>query len=164
MIYLWSGTCDLTVKDKSTGSLTLRFKEIEDGKKHYEEQVSKILSLTSTYSRIQLCLMHVPTYSIESWTIYKETGGDKKTAHQDDEILARQVKEINNFISAFNKDGGFMYSILHFVVMNNRKTKNRTEQLTPALYRDGIHTRNLLAGVWIRRRMERIQRDCYELK
>ncbi|CAG2228076.1 unnamed protein product [Mytilus edulis] len=98
IIYLWSGTCDLTKKEG-------RFIKIKSHSKQsiqtIEEQYNRAINIVSKYQNAEIKFIDCPLLSISNWNKYK---GHKnpETYKVEDFLVTKQIQELNYKIYQLN--------------------------------------------------------------
>ncbi|CAG2188875.1 unnamed protein product [Mytilus edulis] len=98
IIYLWSGTCDLTKKEG-------RFIKLKSHSKQsiqtIEEQYNRAINIVSKYQNAEIKFIDCPLLSISNWNKYK---GHKnpETYKVEDFLVTKQIQELNYKIYQLN--------------------------------------------------------------
>ena len=157
-IYLWSGTCDLTVKDG-------RYIKLRPNPDHILGQLTgELMSLeeSATNRGFKITLLNVPNYSLVTWNSIK--GHPNPTQFTADDIeLRRRVQVINTVIDDINLRRDVRSPKFNADTERPHKHKNGLTQYTTnwSLYRDGVHPGPLLSQVWMRSICVEIQKGCF---
>ena len=123
-IYIWSGTCDLTIKKGQC--IQLRSHCAEPDASIYED-FHNIRQLVAHYDRdvVHLTLLEVPIYSISKWNSSKGHTNPKIFVDQD-KILMNQIEKLNDVIK-INLSLNTYSPRFSQDLLNNRKSKSQTK-------------------------------------
>ena len=160
-VYLWVGTCDLTIKRGD-------FIDLQDNTEQALRSLSdNLLQLEEFFqgrSSAKLTILQIPYYSIRKWNSLK--GDDTSESPQNiekDLELKRLVDVSNGVIDQIN----FRLSTRSpkFNLDIERQSKKRQQapkiSINWGLFKDGVHPDDLLARVWLRNICKGIIRECY---
>lgn len=156
-LYIWIGTCDLTVKEKKFISLR---KSPNDGLESLKSHLLKIKELCSS-AKIKLTFLHIPVYSIQLWN--KAKGHPESDQFKsDDERLNTLIDAANQFIDHVNCSIGSHSPKLNQDLVRSRKKKGQKARysLNFNLLRDGIHPGKNLSQTWLAHICKKIIVDC----
>jgi hypothetical protein len=108
----------------------------------------EIVKLLKIYPECKLTFLEIPPYSIHSWNLYQKHP-DVDQFKSDDDILLKQIQELNDHIRYINRTLGtrtpnFSTDIQHRNKNSQKKSRN---QYNVQLYKDGIHPTTNLAKV-----------------
>lgn len=154
-IYLWIGTCDLTVK---SGRYIVLNKD--SSVKTFKDN---LLFLKDTYASesVKITFIHVPYYSIRIWN---KTKGHKSPEQytSDDETLNSRIDNINNYIDDLNSELSSYSPKINGDLLRSRKRANSLQRYSQnfKLLPDGIHPGTILAKAWFVTLVKIINRDC----
>lgn len=157
-VYVWLGTCDLTVK---RGKYVTLMNEYEES---YDKLINnfKLLSRFAEERKFKVVFLEIPYISLES---YNRFYGHKNPEifREDDLRLQRTFSSINEEIVQMNKRSSVHSPRFNCDLEKNRKNKGgqTKKRYNLNLYRDGIHPDTKLARHWLRRISERVRSDCY---
>ena len=170
-IYIFTGTCDLTIKQTLASSTPGRkrpritrspFIQLRDPtsvvllKRHYV-WIQNLLAKKN----VKLTFLHVPLYSIERWN--KSKGHPNPGSFKsDDKKLTEYVLSINNFIDARNQELGTYSPKLNQDLKRSRKAKKGKQRYSWNfnMYSDGVHPKDKLAKSWLKSISRTVKRDC----
>ncbi|KAK3085125.1 hypothetical protein FSP39_024764 [Pinctada imbricata] len=158
-LYVWLGTCDLTVKNKQFTSLRADDFATVD---YIERKLNEIVSFLRRFSGVKLTILEVPVYSIVEWN--RSKGHKDPNSFSDQDVkLQSQVQELNNRIRNINdhlksRSPRFTLDILRSKRNNKGKTKKSVFNFK--LYSDGIHPGALLGKLWFRQISSLMINDC----
>ena len=167
-VYIFTGTCDLTIRQrrqtglgKTQRSVKSRYvtlwgpNSVDSLKRHYL-MVKRLLEK----KRVKVTFLHVPLYSIERWNRAKGHP-DPKQFHQDDKRLTSYVESVNLFIDKINAEMGTYSPKLNEDLRRSRKGKNKKQRYSWNfnLYSDGIHPKTKLAKSCLKSIARKVRRD-----
>lgn len=162
-LYIWLGTCDLTIYNKPFIELTSNTAQKVQELLNNFQQISEVLS---HYPGCKLTFLEIPPYSIFEWNKGHQHSEPNKFL-SDDITLMKHIDEINNHIRYINTtlsvptpSPSFAASVLHIINSKNKHQK-ASDKYNFTLYKDGIHPKSTLARVWLRRIAHVIKRDCW---
>ena len=164
-LYVWFGTCDLTAYDKQTRFISIKDQTNETIQKvvnNYQE----IAEIVKKYPEVKLTFLAIPPYSIHSWNLYQKHP-DAEQFKSDDDILLKQIQELNQHIHFINSTLGtrtpnFSTDIQHRINTSNKNSQKKARnRYNFQLYKDGIHPTANLAKVWLRKLSYQIKIDCW---
>ncbi|CAC5400783.1 unnamed protein product [Mytilus coruscus] len=163
-LYVWFGTCDLTIYDKHSRYINLRT-ETDDSIQTIVNNYQEIAVLLKSYPGCKLSFLETPPYSVSLWNSYQKHP-DVQQFKNDDDILLKQIKELNNHIRYMNDTLGtrtpnLSADIQHRINTSNKNDLNKARnQYNFNLYKDGIHPTTNLAKVWLKKITQQIKIDC----
>lgn len=153
-LYVWIGTCDLTVKGKKY--IQLRRNSTEA----LEQNLQKIKNLI-TNSNVKLTFFHIPYYSIRLWN---ETKGHENPSSykESDDQLTSLIDTANGFIDKLNLEQNTSSPKFNEDLRRSRKSKGRKARYSTnySLLLDGIHPKKTLATLWLLSMKKKIFKDC----
>ena len=167
-VFIWTGTCDLTIKDTVTVGLGRRQKLVKS--KFVVLRSSNACSLLQRHyfmikrplerKNVKVTFLHVPVYSIQRWNMLKGHPCPRKFK-TDDKRLTEIVIQVNEFIDKPNHSIGTYSPRLNQDLIRSRKSKNKKQRYSYrfGLYSDGIHPRHKLAKSWLKS-VCRVIRKC----
>ena len=173
-IYVWLGTCDITLKQGKY--IDLRYEKKDTQKllnriKHRYEDVIYALQHLKKKHPPKITLLEVPHYSI---SLYNASKGhtNPQSFYKKDLVLAKQIDQVNQIISELNK--GLEGHSPKFSLDLTRPTKGhrgkkskykvqraRSHYNFNNVYIDGLHPNPLLSKLWYHRIGVQIVRDCF---
>lgn len=162
VLYVWTGTCDLTVKEGHFIQLKSRDNTaVNELIATYKE----IYSYVSKFSHVKLVFLELPHYSIYNWnfTYHHITPGIFK---YDDFKLSGQIDQVNTFIRETNlmlRGHSPKFSVDLENCCADRTSYsygNRYSYKFNSYYIDGIHPCPTLARLWLIRICRCIISDC----
>ena len=160
-LYIWLGTCDLTVKEGKFISLrSTDFQVVTDLCQTYQD----ILKYMRKFPTVRLIFLQIPLYSVYWWNAFHNHPEPDQFVKQD-EILHDQLYEVNKYLVTLNN---YLHEGINSPDFNSdilasrkghydRKTRYSTSF---ALYLDGIHPSPVLAKLWLIRLCLRFANDC----
>lgn len=164
-LYVFLGTCDLTVKK---GKFTeLRHTDDISAISYAKFQIERYISFVKQFTTVTLVFLEIPPYSIEAWNKAKGHR-DPKNFHSQDFILLERIALVNEYIrivnekSSENRDLPLSSPRFKLDLLKFRKEKGGKQRKTLNFsnYKDGIHPTCLLARCWMKRIVAQILTDC----
>ncbi|CAG2201935.1 unnamed protein product [Mytilus edulis] len=164
-IYIWLGTCDLTVKERDH---KINIRSTSDSSIiHLSEKFQEIGRFLSGFPEVRYTILKIPHYSIEVYN--KSKGHQNYTEYKDnDSILWNQIDTINQEIDSINSAIGSHSPFFSLDLYRNSKYKKGKHRDSCQrhiynfnFYTDGIHPNHLLSKVWLKRTTNQISRDCW---
>ena len=160
VLYLWLGTCDLTVKQGKY--ISLRSK---DNLTAYEliNTFKDIYKFIKDFPTVELSFLELPPYSIYEYN--KVHGNDNQEFREDDKLLAGQIDIVNSFVRETNillRKSSPKFSL---DLENCKKSHNKPSAYSyrfSTFYTDGVHPIPPLAKLWLYRICKEIVKDCVE--
>ena len=157
-LYVWLGTCDLTIKQGRYIHLkTTDENSVDEILRNFEQIVELVRNVNC-----KVTFLHCPIYSI---AIYNKYRGHPDVAefHGYDVILKNQIARLNDNINYLNSVNNTSISpAFTRLVYATKRVRNRSSsRYCYELYVDGIHPDILLARVWNMLILRRVIRDCY---
>lgn len=171
VVYLWTGTCDITEKVRhlnsygkyvKTNQIKLQNEDVQGVTDDLKQKYTVFSDFCKTLEGVTLVCLEIPFYSIQAWN---ETfnGQDKEEYKRQDKILIDIIISVNNAIRDVNRQNSVLSPKFATDVVNIRKSSGKPSQYTLNinLLSDGIHPIDILARVWLERLLIRIFIDCY---
>lgn len=159
-LYVWLGTCDLTVKSHRFISL----RSVSDETVNYlEQQFQKLINFTSKLKNVEVTFLEIPVYSITKWNESRRAK-ELSDFKEQDKILESQINRLNEKIRILNRQTTYRSPKFSLDLLRNRKTnkgKKSTYYYNFELYNDGIHPCKTLSKLWLKQLTALISRDCY---
>ena len=151
IVYIWAGTCDLTVRTKVGGKpkIAIRNKGTETIDR-IKQQVERAFSIIQRFhGKIQIKFVDVQPVSTEKHNRQKGSLTDASVAHAEDVKITEQALEINRVIRAVSKDNNAQTVGLTRFITKSRGTKGGKPRYSVNfdLYEDGVHPDKKLAKV-----------------
>ena len=153
IVYVWLGTCDLTVLDHKTRYINLRSTD--------NESVNNLIKvyrdfhkLIAQYPTVELAFLEIPIYSIVCWN---RTHGHKHSEVfvSDDLKLEHQINLVNRWIRETNLLLRKHSPKFSCDIQNSRKSyrmrRSRFSYKFNSYYLDGIHPCKQLSKLWLLR-------------
>lgn len=156
-LYIWSGTCDFTKKEKKF--VTLR-RPTETTLEKYKHDVRSLKQLCAS-AKVKVTFLEVPYYSIVDWNKFK--GHQSPTDFADDDKLLKElVDAANKFLNELNAETGALTPKLSQHLVRSRKAKGKKQRysLNLKLLSDGVHPSVNLAKSWLSAICRQIDSDC----
>jgi hypothetical protein len=162
-LYVWLGTCDLTFKTNDTVDIRENPKEAIDNLiRNFED----IVTLIQGYPVCKVTFLEIPVYSIYLWNKAKEHPDPRSFISKDNTLISHildanhKIRALNNRLSV--RSPGLNNDVYHPITCHTKNKHKRARDLYNFnLYRDGIHPKELLAKVWLRKIIQRIRIDCW---
>ena len=150
-LFIWIGTCDLTVRNGKYISLR---SDNDDSIDKLIQNFEEIEALFKTYTECSLTFLEIPVYSIFEY--------NKKQGHKDHNqfisyCLIQQVHKANERNRQINtrldsSSPNFCLDLSHNKVRNTKNQHIRLrDKYNFTLYRDGVHPSINLSKVWLRK-------------
>lgn len=158
-IYFWTGTCDLTFKNKKSIHLASREEGIVED---LITTFKKVSNLQEECKGVKVTILEIPFYSIQAWNRNKGLK-PREVEEEEDHILKKQIETINKEIRKLNTDHNLRAPRFNLDLQRCRSGKQRgykTYYINYNLLKDGIHPGEQLAQVWLRNLTTHIIRDC----
>ena len=155
-LYVWLGTCNLTVKKGRYVYLNP-----EHGVAQFIADCESIASL-ARQRKFKLTFLEIPHFSINKWN---ELKGHKKPDKfvLRDKVLEKRTQIANEHIQRINNLNQVTIRPLNVDLEVTRKNKARRAKryYNHNLYKDGIHPLPELSRCWLRKLTMQIRADCY---
>lgn len=165
IIYLWTGTCDLTYKSRGLSYLKSDTVDNNESVSNLIDLFREFKSFCKTYRNVDILILESPPYSIYQYNTRTESLGEEQDNRfkSQDKILAKQVASVNKQIREINGQDNLVSPTFKHDVVSNRKSANRQayESFNYKLSLDGIHPDTLLSQVWMRRILIQMYVNCY---
>lgn len=173
VLYIWLGTCDLTVKNKIVYTdsnnkiirrnyIDLRHSSDTTAVTYIQNQIKKYLDFVSHFPTVKIVFLKIPYYSIQYYNKY--LGNENFASFRENDLrLTDRITLINDFIQEVNKSNGFRSPNFKKDLQNNRKSHGdigSRSSLNFSLYKDGIHPDPDLAYCWMKKIITQIFIDC----
>ncbi|CAG2190723.1 unnamed protein product [Mytilus edulis] len=144
IIYLWSGTCDLTTKEGKY--IKLKFHN-NRAIKIIEDQYKRAISIIDSYQHAEIKFIDCPLISISNWN--KSKGHKRPETYKVEDFLAtKQIQELNGKIYELNRrlnKTSVKISKYFFRGRKRRKGQTRKSVNLSINNKDGIHPGRLLS-------------------
>ncbi|KAK3083860.1 hypothetical protein FSP39_004254 [Pinctada imbricata] len=157
-LYVWLGTCDLTIK---SGKFTSIRSTNNDTVDYLVSKYQEIISIVNEYRDISVTFLEIPSYSISKWN-KSRCHQNPENFREDDRLLESQVELLNEHIRSLNlttRSPKFSLDLRRNRRVN--KGKKTIYYFNYELYKDGVHPCSSLAKLWLRRLTLLITKDCY---
>ena len=164
IVYIWAGTCDLTLRTKVGGKpkIAIRNKGTEtvDNIKRQVERAFEIVK--RFHGKVQIKFVDVQPVSTEK---HNRTAGsltDASVAHGEDLRITEQVLEINKIIREISKQNNAQTVGLTRFISKSRGKKGGKNRYSVSfdLYDDGVHPNQKLSNVFTKALQEDILKEC----
>lgn len=166
VLYIWLGTCDLTVKEGRF--IYLRSKH-SDSVRTVTNCFRDIYNFVRQFSRVRCVFLEIPPYSIYNWNWHHRRGEYLTPAalrgfRRDDKTLNRQVEEVNKFVRDTNRilhKNSPKFSLdLAGTRAGREEREIRFYYRFQALYIDGVHPCPVLSRLWLLQLVKLMSIDC----
>ena len=155
VVYFWSGTCDITKKNKRYIELRKAGDKIPRSiYKHFVRAKDFVLSLGC-----RIKFIGVPIYLVTLYNDIKGHINPVKFLDQDEEV-EKQVNIVNNYIVSLNQE------LSRYTLKFNadlRDNRHKSKKYFFELLEDGLHPGELLSRKWLRRLELDIVSECYRI-
>lgn len=156
-VYIWFGTCDLTVKKGKYIFLSENLELSVSKLKGNLLEIKKFCAEKNT----KVIFLEVPYFSIEVWNRNK---GHKTPSsfHADDMRLSITVDSINHDITTLNQELGVISPRFNEDLRRSRKSRGKGIRYSFkfSLLQDGVHPSFILAKSWCSSLYRNIKRFC----
>lgn len=165
IIYLWSGTCDLTVKEGK--SIRLRNKDCKSIENILSEFKSLIRYLDKYGSRVILRIVDCPLLSISKWNIkhLKPSTKEVEKYKKEDKLLTEQLTTLNKRIWQLNLNVGFQPIKTSQFYFRTRSGKNKTalrhSVRTTLNKQDGVHPGKTISLIFCKLLLLDSYKECF---
>lgn len=160
IIYLWAGTCDLTIKEGKF--IKLR----QSGNKSVDkilDQFQRAINIVENYPSAEIKLIDCPILSIVKYNTSK--GHQKPQSFRvDDFRVTEQVSQLNARITDLNNSLGKNTINISKYFFRNRKLKNGGKRKSIKISinnRDGVHPGKLYSLAIVKQILIDTYRECY---
>ena len=169
-IYIWSGTCDLTVKDGESTSIRLRNKDNRTIDNIVSELKSLIRFLDRYGSNVVLRIVDCPVLSITSWNkqhLHKKELSTKDIAKYklEDLKLTEQISKLNKRIWYLNYKLGYepiKTSQFYFRTRGGRRKHSLIHSVRTTLNKkDGVHPGKVISLVFTKLLLIDSYKECF---
>ena len=158
-LYVWIGTCNLTVKvNSNSGYIKLN---TQNACAKLTEDLEFIAYL-ARWKNFSVTFLELPVYSIKHWNAAKGHP-NPEIFSPDDQILQTRIKLAIQHISRLNRSNSANIVWFNVDLLTSRKKKGKPSKpyFYFNLYRDGIHPSVDLSGVWLRKVTQLVLKDCH---
>ena len=111
VIYLWTGTCDITEKVRNlttygkylkTNRIRLQNEDVEQATSTVIDKYQTVIDYCATLSKVTLVILETPFYSIQKWNEFYG-GTEKEDYMRQDKLLTQIIIKLNNKVRDLNK-------------------------------------------------------------
>lgn len=170
VLYIFLGTCDLTKLNVSIDKnsrrqkryIELRHNDDKSAVSYLIEQINKFCLFVSNFPSVSIVFLEIPPYCIREWNRLQGHPDPASFADQDTKLYER-ISIINEYIQGVNGLSHVESPHFNLYLKRGRKEKgssHRKYSLFFANYKDGIHSKPLLARCWMKEILIQIFRDC----
>lgn len=159
VLYIFLGTCDLTVVDRGLIKLNSR-----DNSSAYNliEQFRDVYRYLRGFPTVEPVLFEIPPYSI--YETNKHRGTEHFGFKEDDKILQEQISVVNRFVRETNLIYRKESPKFALDIENTRKSRHdyqaKYSYRFTTFYIDGTHPIPALARLWLLRICKLVVKDC----
>lgn len=156
-LYVWLGTCDLTLKSQRNGYIYLNLDHGASGLIHNLEKIVEV----GKNKNFKVTFLELPHYSIKIWNSNKGHRNPSSFDTQDD-LLKDSVKLVNEHINRLNVQNRSNKPSYNVDLQRCRSNRGRRTKYynNYNLYKDGIHPDTDLSKCWLRKLTLQIRKDC----
>lgn len=149
-LYIWLGTCDLTVK--SAKCITLRHHSNEYANEYLVGFINKYVQFVGQFPSVNLVFVEIPPYSITVWNRSKGHG-DPDSFQDQDRVLRERIVNLIDYIHHINSVLAVRSPCLRVDLIRYRKRKGQDYRISVdfGLYKDEIHASHILARCWMKK-------------
>ena len=159
VLYLWLGTCDLTVKQHD-GLIELKSRD-KSSANDLIKQFRDIYTFLRGFPTVEPVLLELPPYSISEYNRHK--GREDTKYRDDDKILHEHIRIVNTFVRETNLIYRRESPRFSLDIENCRRDRYKKPRYTfrfSTFYYDGIHPISELARLWLLRICQKVSQDC----
>lgn len=160
VLYVFLGTCDLTLKKGKY--IELRHDNDHAAVSYLLFQINRFLNFVSNFPSVSIVFLEIPPYSLQAWN--KSRGHrDPFSFQSQDLILHQRICLINDYIRGINHSKDVVSPRFNLDLHRYRKSSGSNQGRTSinfSNYKDGVHPKPLLARCWMKRIVLRIFTDC----
>jgi hypothetical protein len=162
IIYLWAGTCDLTIKERKFLKLKYKNNRAVD---HTVDQYKRAIKIVNKYQNAEIKLIDCPLLSIRHWN--KNKGHPKPEPFKvDDFIITKQNQELNYKIGEINDQlnkTSVKISKYYFRGRKRKGGKTRKSVNLSINSKDGIHPGRLLSLAITKHILLDTYTECFDI-
>ena len=162
VLYVWLGTCDLTVKHTEYEKFGSRVKKLQYidlrhssdafAVNYVKQQIDKFIQYVSNFPSVKIVFLEIPCYSIVQYNKhlrYPQTEGFLEKEY----ILNERIGIINDYIREVNSNSGLDTPRFKKDLAKYRKKAGGVLKRTLDFsgYFDGLHPGTTLARTWMKR-------------
>jgi hypothetical protein len=124
-----------------------------------------IITLIQGYPVCKVTFLEIPVYSIYLWNKAKEHPDPRSFISKDNTLISHildanhKIRALNNSLSV--RSPGFNNDVYHPITCHTKNKHKRARDLYNFNLYLGIHPKELLAKVWLRKIIQRIRIDCW---
>ena len=158
-LFVFLGTCDLSVKDADD-----ILHPLPKSAKIAEKLLNKFRSLSHYALRkgIPVTILEIPAICLQEWN--KQHGHENPKSFANDDIsINLTIESLNKNIRKLNRENGKCSPNFNSALLKTRKNKSKIKKYRPtfSLYKDGIHSGKKLSQYWLRKLAEVVKKQCY---
>lgn len=166
LIYIWLGTCDISVKEGKFTRVRCWDNSVID---HILYQYHRVIEIVNQYPNTKVKFIEVPCFSVFAYNKFKGHTDPDSFKDQDKEIC-RQVEQLNSSIREINSSITERTLPFNCDIKRRRKDTNRRKGGLPSIpvsytfaaYYDGIHADADLALICTKRLTDDINLHCFK--
>ena len=160
LIYIWTGTCDITEKEENDHDIHLRYEEGSKSLSVVSKQYRRLINYISDIPEVTLKFIEIPYISTKDWNVHTETASCILT----DKSIETQVRSINLHIRELNREIGQNTLYFAAVCINCRKSKGKQSRysINYKVLEDGVHPNQKTSLIWLRKLQRDVLTHCCE--
>lgn len=160
VLYVFLGTCDLTVRKGKF--IELRHTDDATAISYLKYQIDRFRHFISQFHAVSVVFLEIPPYSIQEWN--KSKGHkDPKSFLSQDLALYERLSLVNEHIKLLNELANVRSPIFKLDLYRTRKSKGDSHKrvsINFSCFKDGVHPSPLLARCWLKKIIALIFVDC----
>lgn len=162
VLYVWLGTCDLTVKQTDYQKVGHRYRKVQYidlrhasdafSVAYVKQQIDKFRRFVSYFPSVQIVFLKIPCYSIVGYNKHLRYPQSDKFL-ENEYVLNERIGILNDYIKEVNSDSGFNTPRFKKDLIKYRKRAGHEQKrkLDYSGYFDGLHPGVTLAKTWMKR-------------
>lgn len=157
-LFIWVGTCDLTLKSGRYISLK---EDQTNAVQKLKGNLTSIKTITDGKQNAKVTFLHIPYYSILHHNKLKGDNEADRLAEKDI-ILKSSIDKVNNTIDLLNSEVDARSPKFNEDLVKRRKSKKGKTRFSTnfTLFKDGLHPSEMLAKTWLKSIQKIINKDC----
>lgn len=160
VLYIFLGTCDLTVRKGRF--IELRQKDDLSAVSYITYQINRYRQFVSNFPSVTIVFLEIPPYSIVKWN---ESRGhrDPQSFLSQDLALYERLSLVNEYIKELNSSSHVGSPRFNLDLQRTRKSTGSSHKrvsINFSSYKDGVHPNPLLARCWLKRIIILILKHC----
>jgi len=158
--FIWTGTCDFTVK---IGKFICLDRDVDSAVEKYKNCVNQIYHTIDHRQNARVTFLKIPYFSILTWNTDKRHSN--ADIYKDQDLSLKEIiTSTNDFLQELNEQHGTYTPNLNADLQRGRKSKGKKTRcsLKISLLSDGIHPGKTLAKAWAINIKKSILNQCQE--